>query len=138
MKKLLLLGLCACFLGGLTALAQSTRPVTPEEKSMSKLRQLAMCVHMYLNENRGYLPTELDQLQPITGITDRDKFEEFLINPRTGASPGYKLELGGQKISKIKEPAQTVMIEELSSDGKVDQEGLKAFVDGHVERHPAP
>lgn len=136
MKYLVTLIVLTIMLIGLTVLAETpaTKPAEVQKATMIKLRQLALGVTMYVNDNRGYLPKQITQLRPYLADGDETRFQKFLLNPRTGASPGYLLHVPAERFLKIKHPDKIVLVDELLPNGEVDSGGFAAFMDAHVEK----
>jgi prepilin-type processing-associated H-X9-DG protein len=139
-KKIVVVGvvwlaLCAI---SMLAIAQTTAPSPPEtnpaKQSAANMRSIGWAIGMYATENRGYLPTDLSQVERYFG--NKEAAVKVFRNPRTGAENGYEYVLHGERISKLKQPATVPMAYELDPQGERVKDGIVLFADGHVEGPP--
>lgn len=91
--------------------------------SASNLRQLGIGLQLYLEQNHGQWPDELDQIKSVMS-----GYEQVMQNPRTKERIGFlytKPEPGA-------DPATTPVIHE-SWQGNPDPNGAVLYADGHIE-----
>lgn len=103
-------------------------------ESNSHLRQIAQWALMYANDNRGWTPASIEQLSPYAKDANNESvFDKVIVNPRTGASPGYKLVLEQSRLTKIRNVALTPLLKEVDKSGEIPADTSVAMCDGHVE-----
>ena len=114
---------------------------------MNNMKQLALGLHMYANDNNDQLPQGAnwcDAIQPYLGGGQALKC--FSGDPNQRAHYAFNANLAGTKLSKIAAPAQTVLVFEIEGGWNVSggpETLLKkprhipavgvAFADGHTE-----
>jgi prepilin-type processing-associated H-X9-DG protein len=91
--------------------------------SASNMQNIGIAISMYLDQNGGQWPDQLEQLEQYLG-----NMEQLLINPRTSANPGFLY----QKPAAGADPESTPVIYEIDN-GKKDPDGAILYADGHVE-----
>lgn len=90
----------------------------------SNMRQLAIGMQLYMQENGGQFPDNLDRLRGTLG-----SFDQLLLNPRTKENPGFIYEPPAPN----SDPSDTVILHE-SLNGQPDPNGAKLYADGRIEQ----
>ena len=106
-------------------------------QSASNLRQLALCVIMYANDNKGRLPEKFPaDLAPYLG--GDAALNAVLVNPsRPGKTPGYVFVVpeGAKQLTDVRKPAETIVLYEAYEAWPAG--GIATgFIDGHSEWIP--
>ena len=91
----------------------------------NNLRQCAIALHAYANDNNGLLPDSIDDLKTAAYVAD----DTVLKCPKT--SQFYSLKYAHSDSPKINELAPTDEL--LACDQGTGAHNLTAYVDGHVE-----
>jgi prepilin-type processing-associated H-X9-DG protein len=94
------------------------------------MAELAKAIFMYVEQNQGQWPDNLDQVEKVCPGTKALAAKA----PRRG-SDGYIYVKPAQPMGKIPNPDAVVIIFE-SKDGKIDRSGNACFADGHVAQVP--
>lgn len=104
-------------------------PLTPEEQSASNLKQLAIALQMYTQDNEERFPSAKTWREDLRNTYSAG---DNLVHPVTKRPYLYNVALSNKDLGAIQNPAITVMVYEASCwpDGK----RYVGFVDGHVAK----
>lgn len=112
------------------------RQTTERVACMSNLRQVSLALHMYANDNRGYLPADLSQLdrylrpagQTPPGVTPTNVMD-CPVHP--GTAPSYELLTPHLRLNRLREPDKQAVLWEILAhpDGRRNV----GYADGRVE-----
>jgi prepilin-type processing-associated H-X9-DG protein len=106
------------------------RESAKRQVSLSNLRQIGLACLMYANDHDGKLPEKLDELISTKYLKD-NKVLVSPIRPKLfSGAPDYHYVSGAIQLSKIKEPAEFILVYE---NPAYQKEGTNVlFADGHV------
>jgi len=144
---LVLLPVMAILAGMLLPALASAKTKSQSIMCMSNMKQLALGLRMYADDNKDQFPQGAnwcDAIQPYLGGGQALKC--FSGDPNQRAHYGFNASLAGTKVSQIQSPAQTVLVFEIEGGWNVSggpETLLKkpwhgravglAFADGHSE-----
>jgi len=121
----------------LQEIADSTVPgntVTPTatgSESVANMRQLAVAVQMYVQDNKLKLPPLDDAEQMKAALMPYVKNEQLFLQPKSGDPYQGNPMLAGKTVAELPDPSQVMVLFEVTPDNNGQR--VVAFLDGHVE-----
>lgn len=97
-----------------------------QDKSLNNLRQLAVAVAMYTQDNDEQLPENLPKVRKAVANLSDDIF----IQPITGQPYLFNAKLSGMALGEVKDPTSTILAYETAP--WPDGQRAVAYLDGHV------
>ncbi|HZO90417.1 MAG TPA: hypothetical protein VFB38_18975 [Chthonomonadaceae bacterium] len=115
---------------------QQARENAVETSSISNLKQLALGVLMYSQDNNEKLPPMKDPSAPKKAIDPYVKNDELFVHPQTKEPYQPNVNLSRKSLAAISRPAETPLLYEASPG----PDGMRAvaYVDGHVKKSRKP